>query len=148
MYEINIIALLVAALVPMLTGFIYYNPKTMGSAWMRSLGKTEEELRDGFNMPVALIVGFVLAFLLAFIVDGLIELTHKEVNDAGELVFGSFHTFKHGALHGMFYGLLIVVPVFITNGLYERKSWSNMLINCGYWVLTIAIMGGILDMWV
>ena len=147
MYDINWLAIIVAALVPTITGFLYYNPKMMGTAWMKSIGMTEEEVRDGFNMPVAMVVGLVTAFLMAFLLDALVEMTHKEVNDAGELIYGSFHTFKHGAFHGLFYGVLFACPILITNGLYQRNSWQNILINCGYWVLTIAIMVGILDAW-
>ncbi len=147
MYEVNWLAILVAAIVPTITGFLYYNPRVMGNTWMKSLGKTEEELRDGFNMPVAMIVGLVLSFIMAFLLDAILEMTHKELNDAGELIFGSFHTFKHGAFHGLFYGIMFACPILITNGLYERKSWTNLLVNCGYWILTISIMCGILDAW-
>ncbi len=144
--EINWLALVVAALIPTVVGFIYYNPKILGTVWMKSLGKTEEELRDGFNMPLTMIVGLVLSFLLAFVLKVIVETGHKTV-EAGELVWGSTHTFGHGAFHGLFYGLLIATPILITNGMYERKSWSNMLLNCGYWIITISLMSGLLDAW-
>lgn len=148
MYEINFLAIAVAALVPTVLGFFYYHKNIMGGIWMRSLGKTEEELQDGFNMPVAMIVGYIMSFFLAFVVDALVEMTHKTVSDSGELIFGSTHTFGHGAYHGMFLGLLIAMPVLITNGIFERKSWSNMLVNVLFWVITIAVVAGIVDAWV
>ena len=36
---------LIAALIPLLVGFIYYNPKVMGNAWMKETGLNEEQLK-------------------------------------------------------------------------------------------------------
>lgn len=146
MDDYNIVPVIVAAFIPVIVGFLYYNPKAFGTAWMNSLGMTEEELQKDFNMPVVMGVSLVLAFMLAFFTDALIEMSHKEVVD-GALVYGSFHTFKHGALHGAMYGIFLAMPVLVTNGLFERKSWKNLLINTGYWVLTLALIGGLTDAW-
>lgn len=146
MEDYNIVPIIVAAFIPTIIGFLYYNPKTVGTAWMNSLGMTEEELQKDFNMPVVMGVSLVLAFLLAFFVDALIEMSHKDVVD-GALVYASHHTFGHGALHGAMYGIFIAVPVLVTNGLFERKSWKNLLINAGYWVVTMALIGGFTDWW-
>ena len=55
-----------------------------------------------------------------------------------------FRTFGHGALHGTMIGLFVVLPVMGTNALFERKSLKYVAINVGYWIVTLAIMGGIL----
>ena len=36
---------LVAALAAVAIGFVWYNPKVFGNAWMKSIGKTKEEMR-------------------------------------------------------------------------------------------------------
>jgi hypothetical protein len=41
-------------------------------------------------------------------------------------------------------GLLIVLPIMGTNALFERKSFKYVLINVGYWTISLALMGGIL----
>ena len=143
----NIVPVLVAALIPTVMGMIYYNPKVFGNAWMASLGKTEEELKEGFNMAVVTIVGLVLSFLLAFSVNAIVELIHQNVDEAGTILTSSDHNFGHGAFHGVFIALTVCIPVLITNGMYERKSWKNLLINTGYWVITIALMSGLMDAW-
>ena len=143
----NYLPIAVAALIPTIVGMIYYNPKVFGNAWMDSLGKTAEELQEGFNMALATIIGLVMSFLLAFAINIVTENVHKTVNEAGELVLNSTHTFGHGAFHGVLFALLIVVPTFVTNGMYERKSWKNVFINCGYWIITMALMGGLMDAW-
>ena len=47
----NLIFVVVAALVPLVMGFIYYHPKVFGNAWMKACGLTKEKL-EGANMLV------------------------------------------------------------------------------------------------
>lgn len=63
--HINFIIVLIAALVPMIIGFIYYNPKTLGAAWMKAAEVSEEKMK-GANMLVIFGVSLLLSFLLAF----------------------------------------------------------------------------------
>jgi hypothetical protein len=63
----NLLVVALAALVPMIIGFIYYHPKLAGTAWMNAAGMTEEKVKGG-NMPVILIVSYILSFLLSFFV--------------------------------------------------------------------------------
>ena len=143
--SINWLPMIVAAIIPMVLGAIYYGP-LFGRQWMSSLGITEDDLK-GANMPLIYGIAFVVAFLIAMGLNFNIELNHKEVNSAGELVYGSFHTFKHGALHGFITFFFLAAPVLISNSMFQRNSWKNIFINLGYWALVFALMGGLLDAW-
>ena len=55
-----------------------------------------------------------------------------------------WHTFKHGAFHAVLLGFLFSVPVLVTNSLFQKNNWTNILINVGYWLITIALMGGVI----
>jgi hypothetical protein len=122
----------------MLLGFVYYHKAVFGKAWMDSLGITEEDIQKG-NMGMIFGVSLVCAFLITFFVV-------FNVNGPGqEGVNGEFDTLKHGAGHGLIISMMLVVPVLITNGLFERKRWKNLLINAGYWIPCLILMGGILD---
>jgi len=145
MPEYNWLALAAAALVPMVLGALYYGP-LFGNAWIASTGKTKEELEPK-NMAVTYGLALLAAFILAFSLKTTIELTHKDVNAAGDLVFGSFHTFKHGALHGAMSCLLSIVPVILSLSLFHNMKGKNILLNIIFWVVAMAIMGGILDAW-
>jgi len=159
--EINIYALLVAALVPLIMGFVWYNPKLFGTAWMREAEMTEEKMKAG-NMPVIFIISFILSFLLSFFVQFItIHQTGALGMIGGDLTkalpsysafmadYGAaFRTFKHGALHGTMAGIFFVLPVMAVNGLFERKSWKYILINAGFWAVCLAIMGGIVCGWI
>ena len=60
----NWIAILVAALVPMAVGFVWYHKKVMGDAWMRETGLTEEKI-NGANMPMIYGLSLLFAIMLA-----------------------------------------------------------------------------------
>ena len=135
MENVNWLSMIIATLLPMIVGFIYYHPKVAGTVWMKSLGLTEEDLNKG-NMPVIFGVSLVMSFLLAFF---LINFNNSPGQE------GEFDTFGHGVWHGVFVGIIIATPVLVTNGLFERKNAKNLLINVIYWVITLGLMGGVLD---
>ena len=47
--HINFVVLLISAIIPLLIGFIYYNPKTLGNAWMKEAEMTEEKMKNANN---------------------------------------------------------------------------------------------------
>lgn len=58
------------------------------------------------------------------------------------------HRLTHGFAHGLLVvGIFILLPVIVTNGLFERKSWKYVLINSGYWILTVTNMCTIHAVW-
>jgi len=60
----NFIVILLTALVPMFTGFIYYHPKVLGNAWMRACNLTEDQIKSA-NMGVFMGVSILLSAMLA-----------------------------------------------------------------------------------
>lgn len=140
--EINWLAIVAAVAANGFLGFVWYHPKVFGTAWMKTLGKTQEELMDGFNPGMVYGIMMALGFLLALYLKANLFFTHVESD-----VDGSFHTFKHGAFHSAMLAVAIVAPTIIINGMFERKSFKNMFIHIGYWIASFALMGGIVDMW-
>jgi len=157
---LNFPILLLAALVPMIVGFIWYNPKVFGKAWMEASGMTDEKVKTG-NMPLIFGLSFVFAVLLAVEINFMV--IHQ--NHLGSIFFGqdealkavtehlntnysgwtdNFRTFKHGAFHGFIAGVLFALPVLATNAMFERKGFKYVLVNGGYWILTICLMGGVI----
>ena len=135
MENTNWLSLVLSALVPMVVGFIYYHKALFGKAWMDSIGMTEEKAKEA-NMGLTFGLSLVMAAILSFFLLGFNNSPGQE---------GQFDTFGHGAFHGAILALFIIMPVFITNGLFEQKSWKNIFINIFYWIITLALMGGILD---
>ncbi|MBN8702882.1 MAG: DUF1761 domain-containing protein [Bacteroidetes bacterium] len=161
--QINFLVLALAALVPMVVGFIWYNPKVLGNAWMNAAGLTEEKLK-GANMALIFGLSYLFAFFLAMSINFMvIHQFHMQsilMNEPGFQETGSeinlmltdflakygsnFRTFKHGAFHGIIGGIFTALPILATNAMFERKGFKYIAINAGYWILTFALMGGVI----
>lgn len=162
----NFLILLLAALIPMVTGFIWYNPNVLGKAWMQASGITEDKMK-GANMAVIFGVSFLLSFFLAFAIQFMVihqwaiysifagANDHAAMTDPNSELslyvkdfmskYGNnFRTFKHGAFHGTLSGLFVALPILGTNALFERKGFKYIAINVGYWMITMALMGGVI----
>jgi hypothetical protein len=154
--------LAIAAVIPMILGMIWYNPKGFGTAWMTAIGKTHEDMQKGFNpaivYPLAYIFSFFLAFALNFIVIHQWHLFSMVQNQQADLQnhssqlsmtlvdmyhrYGTnFRTFRHGALHGTIAGVTFALPIVATSALFERKGFKYTAINAGYWILCCMLMG-------
>ncbi|WP_138432540.1 DUF1761 domain-containing protein [Winogradskyella algicola] len=156
--ELNYLAIVVSAVVPLLIGAIWYNPSVLGTAWMKASGMTEEKMKSG-NIAIIFGITLVLSFMLAFTVNGMVihqvaaqqlAFTNPDAESFQAFMteFGNMHrNYGHGALHGAIGALFFVLPVLGINALFERKGWKYILINVGYWVITLAIMGAILCGW-
>jgi len=142
MENINWLALIAASILPLATGFLWYGP-LFGKAWMQESGMTEEKAKS-MNPAKTYGLCVVFAFLIAFNLFPTVFF-----GGPPEMPHGTepFMTFKHGALHGAFLALLTIMPAFATNALFEQKSFKYVAINAGYWVVTMALMGGIINAW-
>jgi uncharacterized protein DUF1761 len=156
--EMNYLILLVAALIPMLIGFIWYNPKTFGNAWMKAADMTEDKINSGkmgvifgvsyiFSILIAsALMGFVIHQMGVFsLVGGNAELLQTGTAAAFMAEYGNeFRTFKHGLLHGVIAGFTIALPILGINALFERKGFKYIAVNAGYWIVTLGLMGGVI----
>ena len=162
----NIFAILAAALVPMIIGFIWYNPKVFGNAWIKASGLDEEKMKSA-NMILIFSLTYVFSFILAFIMQFLVvHQSHvtslfflQPIDDSStemgalyqtimQKLGSSYRTFKHGALHGTMSGFMIGLPILGINALIERKGFKYIAINVGYWMVCMGVMGGIVSAWV
>ncbi|CAL2102391.1 conserved membrane protein of unknown function [Tenacibaculum sp. 190130A14a] len=164
--ETNYLAILGAAFVPMVMGFVWYGPMLFQKAWMKEMNFTQKDIEGG-NMLLIFGLSFVFSLLIAFFIQflvihqygvfstlagdpGFMEQTGGAYAYYQEFMsnFGDrFRTFKHGALHGVLTGIFFILPVLGTKALFERKSFKYIFINVGYWTVTLALMGGIICQW-
>ncbi|RYF98189.1 MAG: DUF1761 domain-containing protein [Chitinophagaceae bacterium] len=158
--EPNFLALLVAALSTVVIGAIWYNPNVFGTVWMRESRLTEADLKSGNMIKIislSIIFAFFMAFILQFMVIhqyGVFGLIGGDPSKALPSYanfmadYGThYRTFKHGMLHGAMMGGLFALPLIGINGLFERKSWKYIIINGGYFIVSLTIMGGIICAW-
>lgn len=159
----NFIAVLIASIIPIIIGFIWYNPKTFAPVWEREAGIDPEKMKSG-NMAVIFGVSLLFSFMIALFEQiivihqfhfGSILAMQPDFKEAGsvsselmkkitELYSHSFRTFKHGVFHGVLASILFVLPIIGINAMFERRSFKYIMIHFGYWLVTLGIMGGIL----
>jgi hypothetical protein len=129
--QFNYLAIMVAALSTFLIGGLWYSPALFGKAWMRENGFTEESLKGGNMIKI-----FGLAFLLGLIAS---------VNLA--MFIGAESDPIMGGLWGFLAGAGWVATFIGTHYLFERKSFTLFLINAGYSIVALTLMGVILAAW-
>ncbi|MBK8339388.1 MAG: DUF1761 domain-containing protein [Flavobacteriales bacterium] len=167
--EINWLVQIGAALIPLVMGFIWYHPKVLGTAWMKAAGLTAEKM-NAANMPVVFGLTFLFSLLLSFTYGGFadhwvsFQAFFRPVADHGIGVdpatpFGTelkglidaygerYNTWRHGAVHGLIMSIMFILPVMAINAMFERKSFKYILINWGYWAVTIMLMFMVLAQW-
>ena len=143
----NIFAIIAATLTPMVMGFIYYNPSLMGGAWMRANGFSKENMKA--PQPILYLLALLMSFFLSFFLwawttgaggtDGGLQTTAPDGH--------SYVTFGHGAVHGILFSVMVLMPIFVTMKVFEQRKWAWAFVNIGYWALTATIMCGILSAW-
>ena len=156
----------VAALIPLLIGFIWYHKKVFGLAWTREAEMTEEKMK-GANMALIFALTYLLSLLMCVILssasihqlhifsifadqpDARVEGSETQmiIQAFMEKYGNKFRTFKHGAFHGVLLGIVCALPIIGINALFERKSFKYIAINTGYWIVSMALMGGVLCAW-
>lgn len=154
----------ISALVPLIVGFVWYNPKFFGNAWMRAGKFDEARLKESFNMPLVFGLTIFLGFLISFVLAGLVihqmgfwamtqnfmedpstkQATNDFVMQTLQKYGGEFRSFKHGALHGTIAGIGLALPIIGVNAMFERHSFKYVMINAGFWILCMMLMGGII----
>ena len=129
--QLNLWAILVAALSTFLIGGLWYSPAVFGKAWMKENGFTEEGLKGGNMVKI-----FGLAFVLGLI---------AAINLA--MFMGPENKPEMGALWGFLAGFGWVATFIGTHYLFERRSFKLFLINSGYSIVSLTIMGVIIAAW-
>ena len=131
MAEINIWAVLAAAVATFLIGGLWYSPMLFARVWQREAGLSEERLRNG-NPALVFGLAFVLALIAAFVFA-------MFLGPRPQLAFAV------GA--GFAAGLAWVAASLGIIYLFERRSLALFLINGGYVTLAFTAIGAILGVW-
>lgn len=127
LFDVNWIAIVVAALAGFVIGGIWYGP-IMGKKWMGAVGLTEEQIGSG-NMGAIYGGAFAFSLLASW------TLAHT---------FASYMTDMSPAVKAMTaFGVALgfVLPAIGTNYLFSQKSKTLFFIDAGYWLLFYTAMG-------
>ncbi|MBM3204982.1 DUF1761 domain-containing protein [Candidatus Uhrbacteria bacterium] len=131
--------MLVSGVASMALGFLWYGP-LFGKMWMKLSGMTKEKMEEAKKkgMTTGYILSFVGALVMAYV-------------PSHSLVFASSYTKVMGVSAGIMAGfwswLGFVAPVTLSSILWDGKSWNLWILNNGYHLLQLLIMGTILSAW-
>jgi len=126
--EVNYLAVLIATIVTMVLGFLWYSPVLFGNVWVKQIGLKKEEMSGGGSITYVLtaLTALVGTYLLAL----LLTLTEER-------------TIATGITIGLIIGLIISVKIGM-NYLFEKKSLTLYFITIGYHLVTYLLAGIIL----
>lgn len=135
---INYTAVLVAGLIPMVMGFIWYGP-LFGKPWMQMVGMTpkmmEEAKKKGMGKKYTLMFfgALVMSYVLAQIVD-----------------YSFSATITEGMSVGFWVWLGFVATTMLSSSLFAVKSKPVALfaLDSGYYLVCLMLMGALLAVWV
>ena len=129
MHEVNLLAVLVAGIVPMVVGALWYGP-LFGKRWLELMETTAEEIQEGFNPLKTYGVSFLLALVTAFILAQLFA----GMGGAARVV--SIAGKSGDALAGVYLALMVLIafilPVGYQSVAYEERKAGLFWLNLGH----------------
>ena len=129
MHDVNLFAVLVAGIVPMVIGALWYGP-LFGKRWMALMEATEDELREGFNPLKTYGVSFVLAVVTAYVLAQLVaDVAPGDVSS----MEGSAGSGMIGIHVGLMALIAFVLPAAHQSVAFEKRkaglAWLNVAYN-------------------
>ena len=131
---INHFAVLIAAATGWALGAVWY--RALAKQWMAAIGTTRVTMHASRQRPapwLPFVVAFAACVLMAWVLAGTI----------GHLGPGQV-TVRNGVISGLFCWLGFVITTMLVNNSFASRSRMLLLIDGGYWLVTLALMGAII----
>ena len=138
MVPINYLAVLVAAVLNMVLGGIWYGP-LFGKQWVLLSGMSQQQMDLGkTKMTRSYSLMFVGSLLMSYTLAHAIVFAGSYLNMSGV---------SAGLMGGFWNWLGFVAPVTVGVVLWENKPWKLWFITSGYYLVALMVMGVILAVW-
>jgi hypothetical protein len=127
--DIDLVAVLVAALAYTALGFVWYHPKVFGTKWAELVGRSPEEMGKGAGPAYG--VATVGAIVAALALDVLV-IIHNQPHWVDGLGIGAL------------VGVGFLVPVLATQSVFGGRPMGLYFLDVTYHILGFMLMGVIL----
>ena len=127
----NWLAIIVATVAAFALGGAWYAKGLFGGAWMQDVGLTEDDAKNA-NMPRTFGGAFILQLIAAMTLA---------------TILGPESTWLSGVNTGLIVGIGILATAYGVTYLFEQRPLRLFMINAGYNVVLLAIMGAIIGGW-
>ena len=135
---INWLAVVACLVISMLSGSVWYNPKTFFPVWWKGIGKKEGEAPGQSNMAVTwgltIFAALVQAVAMAFVVNFV-----SDVTGSMSLLIGAGIGFM------LWFGF--IAPTYLTNKLFAGHGFKVWAIEAGNHLLNFILFGAVLGLW-
>lgn len=84
-------AILVAALIPFLLGFLWYSDALFGKAWLEAIGKSKEEIEPDIARHAVSVVGWLAASFVFVSYQHRNSFKHQGVSVSGYCTMGCLY---------------------------------------------------------
>jgi len=130
LFDIHILGILLAVVANTVIGALWYSPLLFAKVWMKSLGKTPEELNTS-SANTGYLLTMIAAIISAVILSYFISLVDSiSIGD--------------GALIGFLAGFGIAAARELSPTFFESRNFTLYMISAGYHIVALTIMGTIL----
>ena len=129
----NFLAVGVAGIAAWALGALWYSPPLFGKVWQKELGLSDEYFK-GQNLVKTFGISFILMVIMAFGLS--LVLAHMEGP-----------SWTYGLHMGAMLGGFVVATSIGINYVYQRRSLKLWLIDAGYQLIFMSIMGSIIGAW-
>ena len=131
---LNFAAILVAAVVNMVIGALWYSPLLFGNIWLKAMKFNKEDMKCDKAMGVRYAVAFLMGLLMVFVL-------------AHYVAAFEANTASMGAQAAFWPWLGFMVPVLAGDILWNGKPFSVFVINASHYLVALLVAGVILASW-
>ena len=131
---INYLAIVIAILINMGLGALWYSPILFAKPWMAANGFTEESIREAGGATKGYVVSVIVSVVVAFAIASFAEAAGSD-------------TAIEGLILGLAAGLGFVATTAGVSYVFESRPLKLYLINAGYPVVSFALMGLLIGAW-
>ncbi len=127
--SLNWVAVIAAAVVGMVVGFVWYLPMVFGKRWAATIGRSVPTMSDmsPVQMGGVVVLALVMAYVLTLLIGGL-----------------GANTVANGAIVGFLVWLGFAATGAANLVLNEGRSWEWWFITAGYYLVGAVVMGGVI----
>ena len=127
--QVNYLAVFLAAVAAMATGFLWYSPFLFGKAWVTLRGMTDQNFQQAKQKGMAktYFMAFVNSLVMAFVLACILYLT-------------AVPTVLDALLVGLMLWAGFVMTVLLGSVLWDGRPFKLYLINAGHYLLVMIVM--------
>ena len=143
MHDVNPLAVLVAGIVPMIVGALWYG-RLFGKRWLAMMEMTAEEVQEGFNpvrtYGVSLLLSLLTAYILAQLIAEIAPVDVSSMEGGGGSAMVGVHV-------GLMALIAFVAPAAHQSVTFEKRKAGLAWLNVAYNGVALIGQAVVIAMW-